>query len=94
MEVHLTPDQEAFIRQAIESGRLHRKEEAVQEAMSLWEERERRRLEILTAVDLAEASLARGEGRRVTTHAEAAQLVKDIKRRGMARLSAEQNALR
>lgn len=37
MEVVLTLDQEAFIRQAIESGRLHRQEEAVQDAMSLWE---------------------------------------------------------
>ncbi len=42
MEVQLTPNQEAFIRQAIQTGRLHRKEDAVQEAISLWEERERR----------------------------------------------------
>ena len=63
MEVHLTPDQKAFVRQAIESGRLHREEDAVQEALSLWEERERTRAEILTAVDVAEASIARGEGR-------------------------------
>ena len=87
----MTPDQEAFIRQAIETGRLHRKEDAVQEAMSLWEERERRRLEILAAVDQAEASLARGEGRRITTHEEVTQLTSDIKQRGMARLAAEPN---
>jgi Arc/MetJ-type ribon-helix-helix transcriptional regulator len=91
MEVHLTSDQEAFIRRAIETGRLHRKEEAVQEAMSLWEERERRRLEILVAADQAEASLARGEGRRITTHEEVIQLADDVKRRGMARLADEQN---
>jgi Arc/MetJ-type ribon-helix-helix transcriptional regulator len=91
MEVHLTPDQEAFIRQAIETGRLHRKEDAVQEAMSLWEERERRRLEILVAVDQAEASLARGEGRRITTSEEATRLSAEIKQRCMARLAAEQN---
>jgi putative addiction module CopG family antidote len=91
MEVHLTPDQEAFIRQAIETGRLHHKGEAVQEAMSLWEEHERRRLEILMAVDQAEASLARGEGRRITTREEVTQLATDIRRRGMARLAAEQN---
>ena len=91
MEVHLTPDQEAFIREAIETGRLHRKEEAVQEAMTLWEERERRRLEILVAVDQAEASLARGEGRRITTREEVSQLATDIQRRGMARLAAEQS---
>jgi putative addiction module CopG family antidote len=91
MEVHLTPDQDAFIRRAIETGRLHRKEDAVREAMSLWEERERRRLEILVAVDRAEASLAGGEGRRITTHEEVTQLTADIKRRGMARLAAEPN---
>jgi|HubBroStandDraft_1064217.scaffolds.fasta_scaffold113413_3 hypothetical protein len=39
LEVHLTPDQEAFIRQAIESGRLQRKEDGVQQAMLLWEQR-------------------------------------------------------
>ena len=58
MEVHLTPDQKAFVRQAIESGRLLREEDAVKEALSLWEQRERTRAEILLAVDDAEASLA------------------------------------
>ena len=89
MEVQLTPDQKAFVRQAIESGRLAREEDAVKEALSLWEERERRRLEILIAVDKAEASLARGEGRRVTTEAEARQIAADVERRGMTRLNAE-----
>ncbi len=90
MEVHLTPDQEAFVRQAIESGRLLREEDAVKEALSLWEERERRRLEMLVAVDKAESSLARGEGRRITTHEEVTELAEDIKRRGVARLESEQ----
>src|SRR5258708_14560535 len=65
MEVQLTPAQTTFIREAIDNGRLHGEEDAVREAMALWEERERRRLEILAAVDRAEASLARGDGRRV-----------------------------
>ena len=91
MEVQLTPDQKAFVREAIQSGRLHREEDAVKEALSLWEERERRRLEILVAVDKAEASLARGEGRSVTTPEEARQLAEDVKRRGMARLNAAQH---
>lgn len=94
MEVQLTPDQEAFVRQAIESGRLQRKEDAVKEALSLWEQRERHRLEILVAADKAEASLARGEGRRVTTEAEAGQIAVDVKRRGMARLNAAENPRR
>ena len=65
MEVQLTDGQKSFVRQAIESGRLHREEDAVEEALSLWEERERRRLDILVAVDRAHASVARGEGRSV-----------------------------
>lgn len=91
MEVQLTPGQRAFVRQAIESGRLQREEDAVKEALSLWEERERRRLEILVAVDRAEASLVRGEGRTVTSQEETRQLAEDVKRRGQARFHAEQN---
>jgi Arc/MetJ-type ribon-helix-helix transcriptional regulator len=92
MEVDLTPDQEAYIRHAIETDRLQRKEDAVRQAMSLWEERERRRLEILVAVDRAEAWLARGEGHRITAHEEVTQLVADIRAGGVARLSdGEQN---
>jgi Arc/MetJ-type ribon-helix-helix transcriptional regulator len=90
MEVRLSPDQEAFVRHAIDTGRFRREEDAVEEAMLLWEERERRRLQILTAVEKADASLARGEGRRITTHEEMTQLADDIKRRGMARLHAGQ----
>jgi hypothetical protein len=58
MEVEPTRDQQALIRQAIEAGRLRRPEEAAQEGLLLWEERERRRAEILASVDSAEASLA------------------------------------
>lgn len=94
MEVHLTSDQESFIRHAIETGRFHSKEDALQEAMLLWEERERWRLEILAAVDRAEVSLARGEGRRITTHEEVTQLVADIRRRGLERLAGPQNRSR
>jgi putative addiction module CopG family antidote len=93
MEVQLTPDQEAFIRQAIESGRLRREEDAVKEALSLWEERERTRAEILAAVDEAEASLARGEGRLITQESTR-ELAAEVKRRGRARLAAEQQTPR
>ena len=87
MEVRLTPDQEAFIRLAIESGRLRTPEEAVEQAMSLWEERERRRTEILAAVDRAEASLASGQGRPITRQSMR-EVADDIKRRGRTRLAA------
>ena len=93
MEVQLTPDQKSFVRQTIESGRLRREEDAVKEALSLWEERERRRLEIFAAVDEAEASLARGEGRTITQESMR-ELAEDVKRRGRARLAAEQQTPR
>jgi Arc/MetJ-type ribon-helix-helix transcriptional regulator len=60
MEIQLTPAQEAFLRQAIESGRIHRAEEAIQQALSLWEARERGRIEILSALDVAEGDLQTG----------------------------------
>ncbi len=89
MDVRLTPDQEAFIRQAIETGRFSRPEDAVQEALSLWEERERARAEILAAVDTAEASLARGEGRPITGQSMR-ELADEVQRRGRARFESEQ----
>jgi putative addiction module CopG family antidote len=91
MEVELTPDQAAFIRQAIDAGRLHRPEEAVREALSLWEERERRRAEILAAVDAATASLAVGKG-RVITENSMRQLADEVKQRGRVRTAAEQHS--
>jgi Arc/MetJ-type ribon-helix-helix transcriptional regulator len=36
MNVELTPDQRAFVQKAIESGRFEREEEAVKEALALW----------------------------------------------------------
>ena len=93
MEVHLTPDQQAFVRQAIESGRLRRAEDAIQEALSLWEERERARAEILTAVDAAEASLARGDG-RIITQESMRQLAEEVKQRGRKRLANDQSSSR
>jgi hypothetical protein len=92
MEIQFTPDQTALIRAAISSGRLHRPEEAMQEALLLWEGRERRRLEILATVELSKASFARGEGRTVTTREQSNQLANDVTQRGMARLAAVQNS--
>ena len=53
--------------------------------------RERRRLEILTAVDEGEASLACNEGRPITQETMR-ELAESVKQRGRARLAAEQNS--
>jgi Arc/MetJ-type ribon-helix-helix transcriptional regulator len=83
MQIDLTPEQQDFVRQAIESGRFERPEDAVQAAMTLWVDRERRRAEILTAVDIARASIRRGESIEITQESMRA-LAEDIKRRGRA----------
>jgi len=88
MKVDLTPDQMAFIRLGIQAGRLRSEKDAVQQALSLWEERERTRAEILAAVDVAETSFARGEGRAITQQSMR-ELADKVKQRGRARLAAE-----
>jgi len=93
MDLELTEDQKAFIRRAIEGGRFRGPEDAIREALSLWEERERRRAEILAAIDTAEASLGMGEGIPVTQESMR-ELAEDIKKRGRLRLDAEKRSSR
>ena len=88
METQLTVDQKALARRAIETGRLHSEEEAVQEALALWEERERGRVEFLATLDEARASLALGEGRAITPESMQ-ELAAEVRDRGRARLIAE-----
>jgi len=52
-----------LVKRAIDSGRFSDDEEAVREALALWAARQRRRFEILAALDEAEASLDCGGGR-------------------------------
>jgi Arc/MetJ-type ribon-helix-helix transcriptional regulator len=93
MDVQLTSDQRAFARRAIELGRLRSEEEAVWEALALWEDRERQRAEFLLTIDDARASLSRGEGRAITQDS-VRELAAEVKKRGRARLLAELTALR
>src|SRR5439155_11338979 len=93
MQIDLTPEQRDFIRRAIDTGRLKRAEDAVQQGLALWVERERRRDEILAAIDEADESLARGEG-IVITEESMRQLAEDVKRRGRERLAMERKARR
>ena len=88
MDVQLTSDQKAFARRAIEAGRLRTEQDAVQEALALWEERERQRTAFLLTLDDARASVARGEGRMITEDSMR-ELAQEVKERGRARLLAE-----
>ena len=93
MDVQLSADQRAFFRLALETGRLNREEDAVEEALRMWEERERARAEIIAMVESADASLGHGQG-RVITQESMRELAGDVKQRGRARLAAEQLANR
>ncbi|MHB8655089.1 MAG: ribbon-helix-helix domain-containing protein [Terriglobia bacterium] len=88
MEVRIvpTPEQEAFIREGIATGRFATAEDAAREALHQWEEHQRRRTELLVELDAAEASCERGEGRRLTPES-VAEFIEDVKRRGRSRLS-------
>lgn len=88
MEVQLTPDQRAFIQRAIESGRLRSEEDAVGEALALWEERERQRAEFLLSLEEARTSLSGSEGCPITQESMR-QLAGEIKERGRERLIAD-----
>jgi len=87
MKIELTESQKAFIQQGIESGRYRDAEDAIRNALALWEERERQRLEILQAVQVAEAEIARGEGRVISSEEQSAQLAEEIKERGLRRFA-------
>jgi Arc/MetJ-type ribon-helix-helix transcriptional regulator len=91
MEIILTPDQEAFVRQAIKTGRIDRAEDAVTEALLLWEERELLRAELVASIDDARDSIIRGEGRIITQEAMQA-LAAAAKQRLRAHLAAEEPA--
>ena len=57
----MTPDQIAFARAAVRDGRFQREEDAIPEAMALWEQRERARAELQADLDATEASIAAGQ---------------------------------
>ena len=60
MEVRLTPEQEAKIRAAVASGRLATPEKALEEALALWEDNERRRAELIASLERGEADIEAG----------------------------------
>lgn len=86
MEIELTPEQNSFIQLGVREGRFRDEKEAVRQAMAFWEERERRRLELIAAIEEGEASF--GEDDIVLeTEEDFRNLAEDIKQRGRAALA-------
>ena len=69
------------MRRAIEQGRFQSMEDAVTEALLLWEAREARRIEFLADLDAAEAALDHGASNALTD-VNVQALAEDIKRMG------------
>jgi antitoxin ParD1/3/4 len=88
MQITLTPEQEAFVQRALEAGRIDRPEDAVAEALLLWEERELLRSDLIASLDEARGSIARGEGRIITDESMRA-LAEEARQRLRSRLAAE-----
>jgi Arc/MetJ-type ribon-helix-helix transcriptional regulator len=88
MQVQPTPEQNSFIDLGIQEGRFRDREEAVQQALALWEKRERARVELLASLDLAEKSLDAGEGETYTSDS-LHELVKGVKERGISKLAGQ-----
>jgi len=92
MEVRLTSEQEAYLAQlAARTGRS--KDEAVQEAVADWVERQTALAEFRATLDEAEASIARGEGIEIAP-ASLQALADDVKKRGRERATAKRLASR
>jgi putative addiction module CopG family antidote len=79
----LSPDQEAFIRQAIASGRYHTADDAIHDALARWEQNERARIELMASLDEAEADLEAGRYTDYTAET-LPKLVDELKRDGRA----------
>ena len=88
MQVELTPEQNSFVDMGIQEGRYRDREEAVRQALVLWEKRERARIELLTSIDAAERSLDAGEGEEYT-NSTLDGLVDSVRERGMSRLAGQ-----
>jgi len=88
MEIHLPPEQEAYLA-AIAASTGRSTDELVQEAIQLWEREQARALaEFRKSLDDAENSIDRGEGIDITPESMR-QLSRDVIERCRARLEAE-----
>ncbi len=90
MEVVLTPSQESLVQQAVREGRVASREEAVCNALKLWEDEEIERRELIAMIAEADAEIERGDYIEINSQEELHELFEDVKRRGRERWLAAQ----
>ena len=88
MEVHLSPEQQAFIEQNVRAGRFASNDEALREAVDLLQERESEIDSLRAAVDESDDDLTHG---RYSEYSDQTlpQLLEELKREGRACRDAE-----
>ncbi len=86
MQIELTPAQNSFVELGIQEGRFQSRDEAVRQALALWEKRERERLELMGSLDSAERALDAGEGEEFSPETLGG-LVESVRKRGSANLN-------
>ncbi len=86
MQIELTPAQNSFVELGIQEGRFQSRDEAVRQALALWEKRERARLELLSSLDASERALDAGEGEGYSSE-DLVALVESVRKRGNANLN-------
>jgi Arc/MetJ-type ribon-helix-helix transcriptional regulator len=84
MQIQLTPEQISFVDLGIQEGRFRSSEEAVQQALALWEKRERARVELLASLDSADRAVEAGDGEEYKVEA-LKELVSSVEQRSSAR---------
>lgn len=87
MEVHLTPQQEAFLEQNVRAGRFHSKQEAIAWAVDRLQDHERAMEELRAAVDQGDEDFAQHRYAEYT-HETLPQLAEELKREARALRSA------
>ena len=86
MQIQLSPEQRSFVEMGIQQGRFRDPEEAMQEALSLWIERERVRLELLAEIEAGDDS-PRENDTVLDSDEEIADFLAGVEQRGLVRLS-------
>ena len=85
MSSGLSPDNEQFIRQAVELGTFHSREEALDQAVELL----RKRAALLRHIDEGTRQLREGEGIELHGEAELKEFFDEIQAEGMRRYEAK-----
>jgi putative addiction module CopG family antidote len=86
MEIELTPEQQSLVHFGIEQGRFRGPEDAVKDALALWERRENARIDLLAEIAAGESS-PESDDIILDSEESFSAFFEDIKQRGRSTLA-------